>query len=226
MWSIKKYGNLLFLMLLLLHCLFIYTGQAGPRLVSKLLLVPMLVLYFFAASHFKRGNRVYLLNIIGLFFSFLGDLFLTQQGQLFFLLGMGAFVLTHIFNSIYFFQLQPTWSKPFPPLIFTVLFIGVSFLVVQLIGPGLGSLKVPVLVYMTIIGVMGLLAVSVVTNRMYHFIALRYFIPGAAIFIVSDSILAMNTFYFDQPAIWDIPVMFSYGIAQCLLVNGFVQKTE
>ena len=226
MLAVKKYGTLFFLLLLLLHCLFIYTGQEGARMVSKLMLVPMLLLYFFAGFRFNPSKRAYMLNVIGLFFSFLGDLFLTQQGQLFFLLGMGAFILTHIVNSIYFFRLQPSLSKPFPALVFAIIFMIVSFFVVQLIGPSLGGLKVPILAYMTIIGVMGLLAVNVVVNRMYHNIALRYFIPGAALFIASDSMLAMNTFYFHDPALWDIPVMFSYGIAQCLLVNGFIRKTE
>ena len=219
---INKKGILLYLIILLIHCISIYTNQTGLRMVSKLALMPVLMLYFFSIP--KSGsNKSYTgLVLAGLLFSMLGDLFLTQTGQGYFLLGMVSFILTHICNGSNFLRIQSfRFQNPAPAVIALLVFVLVTFFVFRLIQPELGSLQIPILIYMGIIGIMGILSSNLWVNTAIRSIVIRYFIPGAVFFIMSDSLLAMNSFHFHDPARWDIPVMLSYGIAQCFLVIGF-----
>ena len=220
--AFKNKGILLYLIILLIHCISIYTSQTGLRIVSKLALMPVLMLYFLSIPKSGSTKSHTGLVLAGLVFSLLGDLFLTQTGQGYFLLGMVSFILTHICNGSNFLRIQSfSFQKLMPAMIALLVFVLATFLVFRLIQPELGSLQVPILIYMGIIGIMGILASNLWVNPVIRSIAIRYLIPGALFFIISDSLLAMNSFHFHDPARWDIPVMLSYGIAQCFLVIGF-----
>ena len=218
----RRTGIILYLIILVMHCISIYTYQTGLRMVSKLALMPVLMLYFLSVPRSGSKPSFPILVMAGLVFSLLGDLFLTQSGQGYFLLGMASFILTHICNGSNFFRIQSfRFQNPMPAMIALLVFVLTSFFVFRLIQPDLGSLQVPILIYMGIIGLMGILSTNLLVNPVIRTIVVRYFIPGSVLFIISDSLLAMNTFHFHDPATWDIPVMGSYGIAQCLLVLGF-----
>ncbi|TAJ62741.1 MAG: hypothetical protein EPO58_03625, partial [Chitinophagaceae bacterium] len=98
---IKKYGLPLFLVVLILHIACIYLEMSTLRLITKLLLLPILILYL-AAEPGKTSVVVYM----GLFCSFMGDLLLTRSGEIFFLSGMLAFIGTHVCNILFFYRLQ------------------------------------------------------------------------------------------------------------------------
>lgn len=218
---IKQYGVLIFILLLTAHCVLIYTGQDMGRIVTKLLLVPVLMTYLYASVPKERSGPSPVAPFVALFFSFLGDLFLTQTGEIFFLLGMAGFIITHISNSIYFLQLQRfSLKKPLPALLALVIIGTAVFFVFRLMQDNLGAFKVPILIYMGIIGCMGILATNVILNPAYNKVAVKWLIPGAAFFILSDAMLALDKFYFHQPGVWNIPVMLTYGVAQLLLVVG------
>jgi uncharacterized membrane protein YhhN len=221
---IKNFGLPLFIVMLFLHLLSINAGWDGIRLVSKLLLIPILLLYLFANSYPLNQFPLGKLPFIALFFSFLGDLFLSQSGTMFFLLGMLSFMLTHIFNSICFLQMQKIEKiTKLSLLIALVVFVTATVGVYHVIAPSLGSFQLPILIYMGLIGTMGLLAVNLSTNEFNRRIAQQYFIPGAGLFILSDSLLALNKFHFQEPAFWDMPVMLTYGLAQLLIVLGYAK---
>jgi uncharacterized membrane protein YhhN len=99
MQSLRPPAGLLFFAVLVLHCLCIYYGWQEARLVTKLLLVPVLSCALFISA---RGVPVWVYT--GLACCFLGDLLLAQTGELFFMLGMLAFILAHVANSIYFYR--------------------------------------------------------------------------------------------------------------------------
>lgn len=218
----KRTGIAVYFLVLLIHCISIYTHQVELRLVSKLLLMPLLIVYFLLSNKTGRTALYSWLVIAGLVFSLLGDLFLTQSGQGYFILGMVSFIVTHICNAGNFFRIVPfRIHHPVPALSALIIFVLATFFIFNLIQAELGSLQIPILVYMGVIGVMGILATNLLVKESIRKIVIAYFLPGAVLFIVSDSMLAMNTFHFHDPAIWDIPIMGSYGIAQCLLVLGF-----
>ena len=220
---IKKQGILFFLIVLFAHCVFIYLGMDIARIVSKLLLLPILALYLLASAT-KSGNPVSRLVYFGLLFSFLGDLLLTQSGETFFLLGMLAFIGTHVCNGIYFLKLQSISIRngKASSLAAIILFL-ITLVVFSVLNPYLENFQLPILVYMVIISCMAILAANTESAPSLKKIALQCFIPGAALFVLSDAILAMNKFLFHQPML-DIAVMLSYGGAQYFLVSGFVQR--
>jgi uncharacterized membrane protein YhhN len=220
---IKKYGALLFLAILIAHCVCIYFEWGTLRTITKLLLLPVLIAYLWVHT----GNRLHSLQFqvyAGLIFSFLGDLLLARPGEQFFLLGMLAFIGTHVCNSIYFYRLQPLrFSRAKEAWLALIVLLVVTVVVFGALNPYLGKFKLPILVYMLIISIMGILATNTVSNPTLKSLAVQYFIPGAALFVFSDGVLAMNKFYYHKPFV-DIIVMLSYGYAQFLLVLGFREK--
>ncbi len=220
---IKKNGILLFAVILAAHLYFIYAGNTELRMATKLLLLPLLALYLYASAE-KAGRDMNLPAFAGLFFSFLGDLLLTQSGELYFLLGMAAFIGTHIANSIYFLKLQPlSFVKNHPALMAAFILVLVSGIVMGSLGNSLGSFREPIILYMAIICCMAVFAANTYNHPVLQGLAIRYFIPGAALFVLSDALLALNKFLYHQ-AYLDLAVMLTYGAAQCLLVLGFSRR--
>jgi uncharacterized membrane protein YhhN len=214
---IKKYGLPLFLLVLLLHLVCIYLEMSTIRLITKLLLLPILILYL-AAEPGKTSPVVY----IGLFCSFMGDLLLTRSGEIFFLLGMLAFIGTHICNILFFYRLQKGYpGKPVNLVLAVVVLAVISGGVYFLLADQLGSFRVPILVYMAIISLMAVMATQTWVHPGLIQTSIRCFIPGAALFVLSDGLLALNKFLLHTGSI-DVAVMFTYGMAQYLLVKGFV----
>lgn len=212
----KKYGTAIFLAVLLLHCGFIYLEMSNSRLLTKLLLLPLLMGYL-ALQPGKTSPIVYL----GLFCSFLGDLLLTRPGETFFLLGMLAFIGTHICNSIFFYRLQKGFAgKPRNLALAILVLLAVSGQVYYFLADQLGDFKIPILVYMAIISVMAVMATQTLVNPSVQKIGYTSFIPGAALFVLSDGLLALNKFLLHNTWI-DIGVMLTYGLAQYFLVQGF-----
>ncbi len=219
----KKRGILLFAVVLAAHLFFIYTENTALRTATKLLLLPILAVYLYLSAE-KAGRNINLPAFAGLFFAFLGDLLLTRNGELFFLLGMAAFIGTHISNSIYFLRLYPLYlSKGWYAIMAAIILTFVSGAVIGKIGPALGSFKLPIIIYMVIISCMAILAANTYNHRFLKQLTLRYFITGAAVFVLSDGILALNKFYYHE-SLLDLAVMLTYGIAQCLLVMGFSRR--
>lgn len=214
---IKKYGLPIFLLILLLHLICIYLEMSTPRLITKLLLLPILMLYL-AAEPGKTSPMVYL----GLFCSFLGDLLLTRSGEIYFLLGMLAFIGTHICNIFFFYRLQKGYpGKPMNLVLAIVVLAVISGGVYFLLTDQLGSFRVPILAYMAIISLMAVMATQTLVHPGLIQTSIRCFIPGATLFVLSDGLLALNKFLLHTGSI-DIAVMLTYGMAQYLLVKGFV----
>ena len=214
----KKYGGWLFALTLVLHCLFIYLGMEELRTATKFLLLPILIGYLLSYS-----GKISALVYGGLVCSFLGDLLLSRQGESFFLFGMLAFIGTHICNSLFFARLQKgKIGKGKEGMIALLMLLVFSFLVFMLIEDNLGNFKLPILLYMLIISLMAFLATGTIQIESIKTTAIRFFIPGAVLFVVSDATLAINKFLVHQTYL-DIMVMLTYGLAQYFLVKGFIE---
>lgn len=75
-------------------------------------------------------------------------------------------------------------------------------------------MKTPVFLYAITIGTM--LYVALGTNK-------KWLIIGAGLFVLSDSILAINIFY--QESLWgSLVVMMTYVLAQYFLVKEMIKK--
>src|SRR5690606_17676378 len=83
--------------------------------------------------------------------------------------------------------------------------------------PGLGGLLIPVNIYAVVICLMWGLALHFVSDsKKFWSMPIA---AGALLFVVSDSILAINRFYYPIPA-GGLLVMATYGISQLLICYG------
>lgn len=190
------------------------------QFIFKPLLVTALLGYFVTAT---KGVSSYLKKwIIGaLLFSIAGDtlLMFANNDEAFFIMGLAAFLIAHVFYILCFHKIRTKEGiagKWYVAIIIAIYY----FLIINFLLPQLGSLKYPVMVYGMVISFMLL-----ITMHLYDLkdnLTARYLLTGAILFVVSDSILAINKFY--QSYTWGSwAIMATYVLAQWLLVKGCVR---
>lgn len=179
--------------------------------VSKPLLMISLLFFYFqkVRKNMETSDKIMLVSLI---FSCLGDTFLMFQGknQQFFLLGLGSFLVAQISYTFIFHKgSKAQYLKRIPFLIYTIV------LVETLIHEIPKDFKIPIYVYSLAITLMGIKAMERQTNQKSY----RFVLIGAILFIISDSLIAINKFAFPIPlsGLW---VMATYIAAQYLIVEG------
>ena len=209
----------IYVVVVVLDLFFIYLREDGLRWISKSLLMPLLMLVFYFASKKKTGALFYLI-LAALFLSWCGDVLL--QAKDLFITGLLSFLLAHVCYIMYFKQAgkyQTGLLQKKPELVLPVL-LYIVFLLVFLF-PYLQQLKIPVVVYSVTIGVMLLMAIH--TSQQLPKRAACFFIAGALLFVVSDSLLAVNLFVV-QHRVLGLSVMATYGAAQYLIIKGALEN--
>ena len=220
---IQKFGITIYVLVLMLHLFAQLLGYTSIQYGSKLVLLPLLMLYFYAQPFFVTAPNTKYLILIGLFGSFLGDAFLLSDAL--FIPGMIAFMTTHIFNIIFFskiYGLKQPKSTAFK--VSSSLLLCFCWFVYFQLKTAIGPLIYPILVYMALICSAALMAIHVSNNKSTKIIANLFWIPGMLFFIASDAVLAFNKFSWSMQSPIDnigIVTMATYGIAQLLLVKGF-----
>jgi Predicted membrane protein len=190
-------------LILLMGLLYIFIIPAEPHAVKLFFkAIPMILIivyaYFQPAKNRKRFQQILL---AGLVFCIIGDVTLDH-----FILGLSAFLIGHLFYLSGFFS-QWTFSVwrlvTIVPIGAYAVYMG-GELLDALTKSGDGSLKGPVLVYVTAIALMGWSAIMSGNS---------WAIAGALLFMASDSILAWNKFI-SEVAGSDILIMTTYYAAQ------------
>lgn len=190
--------------------------------LSKPLLLLSLIAWFISSTNDSKSK---LKNIIytALCLSLAGDMWLLYQknNTSFFIYGLVCFLAAHIFYILAFNTIRKEsatginwWSSIFvAAFYFTLIYILLNHL---------GNMKIPVLVYGAVISAMLFAAVQLlfIKNQGYLFI-----VTGAVLFILSDSILAINKFYssFNNASLL---IMITYGFAQYFIVKGMIQYLD
>ncbi|PHS16810.1 MAG: hypothetical protein COA86_11120 [Kangiella sp.] len=190
-----------------LSLIFIIATIYEPYQLSWLLKVlPMLLLITIANKNLDwKYSKLF---IVGLIFSVSGDFILDYFGKTGFIFGLGSFFIAHIFYLIYFGWWQ--WNAPKAGLALVILVSG-GYVVSHLL-PNLGALFYPVIGYMFILTLMAFASFFSIKSN-------RWFVLGGVSFVISDSILGINKFYFQFDAS-HILIMVSYYFAQFALVKG------
>lgn len=161
-------------------------------------------------------SRTGWLLVAALVFCLLGDVALLGDTQARFLLGLGAFLLGQFLYAVTFTSLGLTGGVLW--VITGGLVVLAAFVVGREILPavwrsGGATLITPVAVYMGVIGLMALF--GWLTGHVL--IGL-----GAAFFLASDTILALDKFVENRP--WGhLAVMVTYHLAQALIVLGVLR---
>lgn len=212
-----NYWLVAYFLLLLADLVAVFTGYEMYRYATKPLLMPLLIGYVLTSPvpltiFIKKGI------LPALLFSWVGDglLMLEARNGLFFISGLVAFLWAHIFYILAFTQiLRQKKLRPNRRYLLPVSLYYIALMI--LLYPHLGSMKYPVMLYGWIISLMLLrtLQLSGLRNKK----TALTIITGAALFIVSDSLLALNKFYQPYPYA-GIGVMLTYGIAQFLITWG------
>ncbi|HYF32649.1 MAG TPA: lysoplasmalogenase [Chitinophagaceae bacterium] len=204
----------LFLLAMVADLAAVYFQWSEARYVTKPLIVLSLLLYF--RQRVKTNTRTSLYFTMALLFSLAGDIALLFENRdaLFFMLGLGCFLIAHLFYIIAFMRVRGGAKPQWPWIAGTLLYVGILLYVLL---PYLGALMIPVIVYAGVLGTMLLAAV--------HAFPRPYAKPGiiclagALLFVLSDSILAINKFYMGFP--WaGLAIMLTYALAQYMLVRG------
>lgn len=191
---------------------------------SKPLIMVMLSSYFLTSSTPRKSS--FWIILVAIFFSWIGDslLMYQQNDSLYFLLGLGSFLMAHVAYAISFYGLK--WKEANNPLLatqklrhsLTLILAGIAL--VSILSPGLGDMRLPVTVYASVIVFM-----SIVALLRYGYTSVTSFaliFGGAVIFMVSDSILAINKFR-EPLAYAGSWIMLTYCIAQFMIVQGAIR---
>jgi uncharacterized membrane protein YhhN len=222
----QKWGVTIFILLLSVHLYAQILGEDFKYLQwgSKFLLIPTLMAYLAAQNFPNTSSKEKWFIMLALLGSLAGDVLLSFPNL--FIVGMVAFMTTHIFNILFFTQHAPSKdSNSTKVYIYTALLAFFCFIIYANLKNAMGSLIYPVLVYMILICSSAICAVRASRNDKVKMIANLFWIPGMLFFITSDAVLAFNKFSWDKtgPHIKNIGLvtMMTYGIAQLLLVKGF-----
>jgi uncharacterized membrane protein YhhN len=89
-----------------------------------------------------------------------------------------------------------------------------------LLSPYLGDMKLPVRIYGIVISFMFMLAMHMLFIK--NKTAGRFMMTGALLFVISDSVLAINKFYQPFEAAGMV-IMLTYGLAQLFIVEGSIR---
>lgn len=184
--------------------------------------------FYYWASQREGGEPVSIPLIIAILFSCAGDILLMQKSEeKFFMFGLGAFLVAHLFyiltlrqhrleNSAEALQGLQKIRYAFP-----IVLAGTGL--VTILYSHLEGLKIPVMVYAAVITIM-------VLNALFRFgrtntKSFTMVFGGAILFMMSDSLLAVDKFLEPIPmaGFW---VMSTYIGAQFLIVQGLLKHRE
>ena len=216
----KQTWIIYFIVILAIHLAGIVLKIQLVEYVSKPMIVVLLVFYFLSQTNkINSGLKKWILA--ALFFSWAGDVLLLfqQNDSLFFLLGLSAFLSAHIFYIVFFQRVRV--KENVPPNLWLLFIVVIYYAaLITFLSPHLGDMKLPVRIYGIVISFMFMLAMHMLFIK--NKIAGKWMMTGALLFVISDSLLAVNKFYhsFEIAA---VVIMLTYGLAQLFIVEGAIK---
>jgi len=206
-----------FSFLLLANLTSVYLSNDTLRTVSKPLLIPVLAIYFLTQTRgVVTSLKAWIMLALG--FSWLGDILLMFEASnsLFFLLGLSAFFVAQVFYIVFFHNIRMREYIRGNALLLLVVIV-YYFVLISIISPHLGDLKLPVRIYGVVLSFMVMLAMHTMFGK--NKTAGRWMTIGAILFVASDSLLAFNKFYssFNYAGVM---IMLTYGLAQLFITGG------
>lgn len=207
----------------LVYLLLILLGREDIAWFLKPFLLSFLILAVYAHERFVTKKIL----LTALTLSWIGDMILmfADRGKFYFIAGLIAFLLSHIFYILLFSKQLKIYLKK-SKIIYWVGVTAIAFYLIVLLLlllPTLGDLKIPVIIYALTISIMLLFALKGFLN--WQKPANIYILIGAIVFVTSDSILALDKFY--TPLQYSsFLIMITYLIAQYLIVVGILKLNK
>ena len=182
---------------------------------TKPLLMPLLMFYVYRTSLGKVTGRVLLL-CVALLLSWLGDIALMYQGEtIYFMVGIGLFLLAQV-TYIIVLSKSTTEKLTFDPIkVLPFIIYGIGLF--KLLIPNAGDFQIPIFIYGIVIMVMA--STARLREGKSEKLSYRMALYGSMLFVISDSLIAINKFYIELPQAGFL-IMITYISAQLLLVKG------
>lgn len=209
--GVTQQDRILFAVFAVFGLFFLATLHLRPYPVHYLVkAVPIFSLALLARRIPGRKGR---LMVLGFLFSGSGDIFLDAGFHAGFLIGLVSFLVAHLFYIAAFYRgrLFAGW-RALAALGFLLYGIGIAAVLVPRMGV-MGGAIVP---YILVITLMGIAACSGAKN---HWLI----VAGAALFVFSDSVIALNMFLtpIAYKSYW---IMTTYYSGQLLLALGALRS--
>ncbi|HKQ78941.1 MAG TPA: lysoplasmalogenase [Blastocatellia bacterium] len=224
------------LLLLSIICSFFYLVTQGFQpfpgsILLKILSIAPLAVIAFRALREPSDNphgvewlrdRDNVILGMALAFSSLGDALLDLDPEGLFIRGLLSFLVAHF---IYILLFVRNWIRPLRPqgwqLALQALVLIYSMLMSHWLAPSLGAAAAPVMLYVCVLTVMVASAILAVFSKPWVY-------SGAILFLISDSILAINKFKSPVPLrgylVWATYYLAQYGIAIGFLREKLSEK--
>ncbi len=207
----------LFFIILLADVIAIVTGKHHLQIVFKPLLMITLTMYYRLSV-----ARVNPLFVLALCFAFIGDLLLLFDNNIsYFIGGIASFLVMHLFYlAILSKYLQKKTLSVFAKGI--IPFLCYFLVILYLIFNQLNELLIPVLIYGGVISLFG--TVSLVNYAQNQSTDNRWLLIGAVLFIISDSLIAINRFYLPH-LVFEVLIITLYAISQYMICQ-FIMNSK
>jgi uncharacterized membrane protein YhhN len=213
----KRFFLILFIAAAAVHLVAGFLNLTVVQDISKAMLLPALAGFYLSKTAVPSTAF-----LAALFFCWLGDVILIWPQM--FIGGVAAFLVGHVLYIIAYRQhreedrsgeLLPTQKMRFS---LPIILAGTGLIVV--LFPGLGSMKLPLILY-------GITIVVMVMTALFRFgrttpDSFWLVFVGAGLFMISDSVLAINKFLFpvSYASFW---IMLTYMSAQLMIVAGIAR---
>ena len=224
----KRFGFVFFGLLAITDIIFLALEHNSYRYYTKPFLLPVLLLTIFGHSVGQSHPVSKKLLFVALVAGTAGDVFLLRSDKFpqYFTYGIAAFLLMQLVYCIYFFRMQ-SLKKDFLLIqgFVALLMAGYSFTLVGSLYKYLGDLRIPVIIYAVVISLMFFAATNIFHSKRANKLAVNFFIPGAGMLVLSDSILALNKFYLKDD-LFNVSVMVTYVLGQLFLAIGFTKHLK
>ena len=207
--------SILFVVVSVLHVIGLKMDYGLAFATKPMIMITLIVLYVAGTSRFR------FLYFFGMVFSLIGDVLLDFDDW-FFMYGLIAFLLAHVCYIAVSSKFLPKISA-LKVLIHSLPFLAIYGTLLYIIYPNLGGLLIPVIVYGVVISTFGIIAFLVYTQNKSK--ENLWLFLGAFIFIISDSILALNKFH-ESSEFLSLAIMITYIFAQYLICRAMIERSK
>jgi uncharacterized membrane protein YhhN len=187
--------------------------REGVYLTKPLIMLSIGIFYYYQRKNYlHKQDKIMLLAF---FFSMLGDILLMLGKEEYFKFGLGSFLITHL-CLIRAFLSENRRTNLYARLGILIFGAIVFSYIKKQINSGL---LIPVIVYLLAISVMAICA----SERKVNPESYRMVLIGAILFMISDSLIAIEKFAFLIPSP-TLLIMGTYVFAQYFIAVGFLKR--
>jgi uncharacterized membrane protein YhhN len=233
----------LFFLIALINFYAEFTHNRELVFFTKPLLLPLLMVYYFLSMRGKWAI-VHTIMLFAFLFSWFGDMFLMftpkslEEVELmgipmdknYFLMGLGSFLVTQVLFILAYREsrlgtantkigLKNIYFAPF--IIYWVVMLAIVIPPVY-DDPEKNAVTIPVIVYASVL--LGMAAVAASRLGRTNATSLWMTLAGACIFVISDSLIALNSFVLNPPMYYSgFWIMTTYVVAEYLIAEGIIR---